>query len=91
MTPEFRDAWNFSQDDYTHHKQYRKDAPKNYERIQVGDVVLFAEKDKKLENKYDHLHEQHSIIVPGENAAWTQPQLEKSNEVKWHEETIKQV
>ena len=57
MSPEFRDAWNHEQDDYTHHKQYKKDAPKGYERVQVGDIVLFAEKNKQKETKYDHLYE----------------------------------
>ena len=47
MTPELRDAWNHAQDDYTNHKRYIKSAPKAYERIQVGDVVLFAQKDAK--------------------------------------------
>ena len=64
MSPEFRDAWNHDQDEYTNHAVYKKDTPKNYVRLQVGDVVLFAEKEKQKETKYDHLHEQHSVVVP---------------------------
>ena len=70
MSPEFRDAWNHAQDDYTNHKRYRESAPKAYERIQVGDVVLFAQKDAKKskgeKEKYDHLYEQKSTITPTE-------------------------
>ena len=49
--------------------------------MQIGDVTLFAEKNKK----YDHLYEQKSTIEDTPKQAWTVPQFDKSDEVKWHE------
>ena len=41
-------------------------------------------------NKYDHLHEQKSTVVDTPKQAWTETDFDKSDEVKWHTETIKQ-
>ena len=42
-------------------------------------------------NKYDHLYEQKSTVVDTPKQAWTDTDFDKSDEVKWHNETIKQV